>query len=251
MKFKTSISKITEEDVIIRENKLSDLIKKGSFSDTIFLLLNSRNPTPAEASLFNAILSAIIDHGMGTTSSLSSRFIMSGGNPVNAAVAGGILAIGDYHGGAIENTMRQLLHLADETTDGIISWVSEMISTKKAIFGFGHKVYKKIDPRVKTIIEIAEEISFNSRYIPILQTIESSIEKIKGRKIILNIDGLIAGLLLDMGFDPAIGKGIFIIGRVPGLVAQVVEEQIFEKPVRRIDEEEIIYDPDVHNMNKI
>jgi len=65
--------------------------------------------------------------------------------------------------------------------------------------------------------------------------------EVKGRKIPINIDGLIAVLLCDFGFDALLGKGIFIIGRVPGLVAQCFEELKFEKPVRRLDEDDIEY----------
>ncbi|MBI2665248.1 hypothetical protein HYX12_01340 [Candidatus Woesearchaeota archaeon] len=55
----------------------------------------------------------------------------------------------------------------------------------------------------------------------------------------MNIDSVIAFLLCDFGFDPLLGKGIFIIGRVPGLVMQGYEELKYEKPVRRLEEEEI------------
>ena len=76
--------------------------------------------------------------------------------------------------------------------------------------------------------------------------IETALEKEKGKKICLNIDGLAAAILLEMGFPPlSLGKGIFIIGRVPGLVAQAVEEKENEKPVGRLEEGEIEYLPQV------
>ena len=67
----------------------------------------------------------------------------------------------------------------------------------------------------------------------------ANIQYQQGSKVYCNIDGLIAALLCDFGFDSLLGKGIFLIGRTPGLVAQTYEELKFEKPVRRIDEEEI------------
>jgi len=52
---------------------------------------------------------------------------------------------------------------------------------------------------------------------------------------------MIAILLCDFGFLPLLGKGIFIIGRTPGLVAQSFEEMWCEKPVRRVSEDNIEY----------
>ena len=221
MQFKTSISKLIEEDIILRGRKLSSLME-GSFSDAIFLLLGKRMPNEKESKLFNAMLVSVVDHGMGTASSLSSRFVMSTGNSLNTAVGAGVLALGDLHGGAIEKAMEQLL--SDDESD--------------LYYGFGHKVYKEKDPRVVKILSLCKELDYNSKYIDKALKIE---EKLKEKKVILNIDGLIAAILLEMGFDSSVGKGFFIVGRVPGLVAQAVEEKESEEKVRRLDEEDIKY----------
>jgi citryl-CoA lyase len=237
MEYKTHISKVTKQGPIIRGENLSTLIKNNSFTDSIFLLLTNRKPNVQESKIFSAILISIIDHGMGTTSSQTTRFVKSGGNPLNTAVGAGVLALGNYHGGAIENAMKQI-----KTIKNVEEFVTTHITNKKIIFGFGHKIYKDQDPRVIQILKLCKEIDYQSTYIEKILKIEQLIEQQKGKKIILNIDGLIAAILLEMRFDPIIGKGIFIIGRTPGLVAQAVEESK-EKPVRRISEEDIEYMP--------
>ncbi len=247
MKFKTSVSKLKDDDVIIRGESLSSLIKTLSFSDAIFVLLAGRRPTATESSVFSALLVAIVDHGMGTTSSLTTRFVMSGGNPLNTAVGGGILALGDYHGGAIENAMLQLksIPVGEGQLEGVASqYVQRAIREKNTIFGYGHKVYKERDPRTVTLLALCDRLGYASPYLELAKHFEMALEKEKGRKICLNIDGLIAAILLEMGFPPSLGKGIFIIGRAPGLVAQAVEEHDTERPVRRLDESEIEYLPD-------
>lgn len=236
MEFKTRISKVAEDDVIIRGEKLSSLIEKGSFTDAIFLLLTNRKPNNKESKIFSSILTSIIDHGMGTTSSLTSRFVMSGGNSMNTAVGAGVLALGDYHGGAIENSMKQLKSITD-----IENFVNDSLMNKKTIFGFGHSVYKNSDPRTKKLLEICKNENFTSKFIDKATQIESILAQ-KGKNLCLNVDGLIAAILLEMGFSPELGKGVFIIGRVPGLVAQANEEKQ-EKPVRRLDEKDISYTP--------
>ncbi len=68
---------------------------------------------------------------------------------------------------------------------------------------------------------------------------EEEIFKQKGKRIVLNVDGAIAAVTSDMGFDWRLGKGFFIIGRVPGLVAHVYEELTTEKPFsKRLNEPE-------------
>ena len=185
------------------------------------------------------MLLSVIDHGMGTTSSMASRFVASGGNSLNTAVAGGILSCGDYHGGAIEKGMKQLLELEKLSEEELQKELDKKVENKEIIYGFGHKVYKKGDPRVEFLINEAKKIGFESKYVRVIQAIEDSFSRVKGKKIHVNIDGIIAAFLCDFRFDPLLGKGIFLIGRVPGLVAQSHEELAFEKPVRRVAEDKI------------
>ncbi|MCB9359070.1 citryl-CoA lyase [Candidatus Woesearchaeota archaeon] len=237
MRFKTSVSKIKENDIIIRGENLSGLVEGSSFSDSIFLILRNRKPSKKESRVFNAILVSCIDHGMGTLSALTTRFAMSGTHQLNTAVAAGLCSIGKFHGGAIENCMQQLTSVKD-----VKQFVSDSLSAKKVIFGFGHKVYKKEDPRAQQILKICKEEGFSSEYIDAALDMEKEIEKQKGKKLVLNIDGLIAAILLEMGFAPEEGNGIFIIARLPGLIAHANEERLKEKPVRRLEEDEIEYE---------
>ena len=117
----------------------------------------------------------------------------------------------------------------------------ENVKDKEVIYGFGHKVYKDEDPRVKQLSAICEEEKFDSMFIDEAFAIEKALEEKKGKKICLNVDGFMAAVLLEMGFSAEAGRGVFIIARTPGLVAQAVEEKENEKPVRRVDEEDIEY----------
>jgi citrate synthase len=86
-----------------------------------------------------------------------------------------------------------------------------------------------------------EKIGYKSKHLHLMKVVEDLFVEVKGKRIPINIDGLIALLLCDFGFDALLGKGVFIIGRVSGLVAQCHEELSLEKPVRRLDESEIGY----------
>ncbi len=227
---------MTQDDLIIQGEKLSELVAKGSFTDAVFLLLSGRKATGKESKIFSAMLTSVIDHGMGTTSAMASRFVMSAGNPLNTAVGAGILALGEFHGGAIEQAMRQL-----QTVTDIEKLVDDAVAKKITLSGFGHKIYKEADPRVKQLLGICKKEGFSSKYIDLALKVEKLFEQKKGKKIVFNVDGFIAAALLEMGFSPEAARGFFIIGRTPGLVAQAIEEKEKEPPVRRVDEEEIRY----------
>jgi citrate synthase len=58
----------------------------------------------------------------------------------------------------------------------------------------------------------------------------------------INVDGAIAAILVDLEIPPDIGNAFFIMARIPGLVAQIFEEQTRERPMRRIHPTDVSYD---------
>lgn len=119
--------------------------------------------------------------------------------------------------------------------------VDELIKKGERMPGYGHAIYA-VDPRTQTLLKIAKKEGFYGQYVKLALAVERELQVRTGKKLPLNIDGIIAALLLELGFDPKLGKGIFIIGRTPGLVAHIFEEQTEEKPYRRLSEEEIAYE---------
>ena len=70
-----------------------------------------------------------------------------------------------------------------------------------------------------------------------------------GKMLPINVDGAIGVVLAQLGFDPAVMNGLFMIARVPGLVAHVAEEQSRQKPMRKIDPVAHNYDgPDARDL---
>lgn len=236
-KWKTSIAGIVDGETIIHGYKLTDLIDQVSFTDAIWLELKGELPTEKERAMLDSILISTIDNGLGPPSVTNARNSASAGNPMQASVAAGVLGIGEFHGGAIEECARLLqMGMSAEKL------VEKVLSSGDRIPGFGHKVYKDEDPRATQIFEKAKELGFFGEHSELAKAIEKELENKKGKKIVINVDGAIAAIIADMGFDSRLGKGFFIIGRVVGLVAHIFEEWIREKPFRRIPEEEIGYD---------
>lgn len=236
-KWKTAISGIIDGEVHIHGYKITDLIDKISFTDAIWLELKGELPTDKERAMLDAILISTIDNGLGPPSVTNARNSASAGNPMQAAVAAGVLGIGDAHGGAIEECARLLqMGLTAEKL------VEKVISSGDRIAGFGHKIYKDEDPRATQIFNKAKQLGFYGEHCELAKAVEAKLEELKGKRIVINVDGAIAAVVSDMGFDYRLGKGFFIIGRVVGLVAHIFEEWVREKPYRRIPAEEVEYD---------
>ncbi|MBI2600391.1 citryl-CoA lyase [Candidatus Daviesbacteria bacterium] len=235
-KWKTSISGIVDGEVHIHGYKITDLIDNVNFTDAIWLELKGELPTEKERAMLDSILISTIDNGMGPPSVTNARNSASAGNPMQAAVAAGVLGIGEYHGGAVEECAHLLqMGLAASKL------VEKVISSGDRIPGFGHKVYTE-DPRAKQVFEKAKTLGFFGEHCELAVAVEAELERLKGKKIPINVDGAIAAVVSDMGFDYRLGKGFFIIGRVVGLIAHIFEEWVREKPFRRVPNEEIEYD---------
>src|ERR1700761_5539776 len=99
--WRTAIAHSDETHIWNRGYDVASLMTRATFTDTIFLLHRSRLPSEGERRLLDAILIGVADHGSGAPSCATARLAASGKRQsLSAAVAAGILAIGDEHGGA-------------------------------------------------------------------------------------------------------------------------------------------------------
>ncbi len=234
--WKTAITKIEPGKIHVRGYNITDIMEKLSYAETVYLILKGELPTKAEAELMNAILVASIDHGATPPSVLGTRTVMSGGNSLNAAVAGGVLVIGDTHGGAIEQSAKIMQEWSAKGKDAVstaselVDWLKE---NKRRMPGFGHRLHK-VDPRTAKLFEIADKHGYSGKHRKLCKAIESTLAEKTGRQLPINVDGAIAAVISDMGFDWQLGKGFFIISRVPGLIAHAYEEKTREKPMRKL-----------------
>src|SRR5213083_3502278 len=90
----------------VRGHDVLALMQRATFTDLIFLLHHDRLPSPGERRVLDAILIGVADHGAGAPSCAAARLAASGNrSSISSAVAAGILAIGDDHGGAGSNCM--------------------------------------------------------------------------------------------------------------------------------------------------
>lgn len=242
-KRRTGISEIKPGKIRIGGYDIVELMGNKSFAEVAYLVLRGELPSPAEARMMDAILASSVDHGVTPPSSLAARTVISGGNPLNAAVAGGILTIGDIHGGAIEQCARILQEWAARrgSPQDIAAQLLDHLSERKVRMpGYGHRLHKT-DPRTVRLFKLSEELDFRGKHQDLAKAIEAQFAQ-RGKSLPINVDGAIGSIISDMGFDWRLGKGFFVISRSVGLVAQAYEELTREKPMRSLGFSDYEYD---------
>jgi len=213
-------------------------MQTATFTDVIVLLHLGRLPSPGERRLLDALLIGMADHGAGAPSCAAARLAASGNrSSISSAVAAGILAIGDDHGGAGSNCMELIARsLAAAKADGrspaqaAQRAVEDAVREKRRLPGLGHRVHTT-DPRVKTLFDMARAEGIAGDGIAFMEALEADAAA-RIKPLPMNIDGALAAILHDMGFTPPAGRFMFIVGRVAGLTAEVAEEYAREKPMR-------------------
>jgi citrate synthase len=240
MKWETKITKVEPNHLLTRGYRQEDLIGNIPYTHVVYLLLKGELPSKEHGKMMDAILTASIDHGVTPPSSIASRTVASGGVPLPTAVAAGILSIGDAHGGAIEKGAKFLqdgikrMKEENKTVEDIAkTLVKEYKERHKRILGFGHRIHTS-DPRTKRLFTLAEELNIAGEHLALSKAVEVELEKVSSKKLPTNVDGAIAAISSDMGFDWKLGKAFFLLGRVAGLTAHVYEEQTQEKPMRKM-----------------
>lgn len=239
LSFTTTVSGEYEGIHYIRQWPLAELVQNVSFPAALFMMITGEKPSPVQERLLNAILVASLDHGISPASGFVPRVVASTGNTVVHSIAAGILALGPYHGCAIEEAAKTFVQVQEK---GLESLEETHFSVRKRLLGFGHPHYKETDPRADQLFQLAREEGLGDTYRTIAYEVQKSIYERLGKHLVINIDGAIAALLLDLGLPANAGNGLFAMARAGGMIAHILEEQQ-EKPVRRIDESEITFSP--------
>jgi len=233
MKFKTNISKTHNGKHFIYGHDLVELANKNSFSEVIFLLLKGVLPSVNEKMLLDSMLVLAVENGIEAPSIYVPRIVAASGNDFQTALAAGMVAVGEKHGGAAEKAAEVF---ASEKT------VPEILEGNKVIPGFGHKVYKDSDPRAEALHAKAASLGFSCKYFDRAKQIEKGLAEKKGKTLPLNIDGALACCLLELGLSPKLGKAVFLISRIVGMSAHVAEEYQQGNNYYRLEESDVTHE---------
>jgi citrate synthase len=179
-----------------------------------------------------------------------ARNVAATGAPLRAGVAAGVLAFGAYHGGDVEACMRMLdgglddIRRGSSLEDAAQRLIDSSLAGGQRPPGFGHRLHTR-DPRAVRLMQLAMELELDAEHIRLMRMIERLLESRtgpQGEAMPMNVDGAIAAVCGDLGLDYEFGNALFIISRVPGLIAHAHEERLRQSPMRQIDPSDHVYD---------
>ena len=231
----TSIIDIHPGKIAIRGYPIEQLIGNVRFPDMIWLMLRGELPTRGQSDLLEAALVPGVDHGPHAPSIAISRMAVTCGLPVNGAMASAINVLDDVHGGAGQQCM-ELYRAIDAATGAhgdLVAAATAIIrrqreAGEKIVPGFGHR-FHPIDPRVRPLFALVDKAvaagAVTGRWAQIGHAVETALQAITGRAIPMNIDGITAVIFCELGFEPELGRGLFILSRSVGILAHAWEQK--------------------------
>ena len=230
----TDIIDIHPGSIAMRGYPIEELIGRVSFPQMIWLMVRGELPTPDQSTLLEAALVAAVDHGPQAPSIAISRMAVTCGVELNNAMASAINVLAGIHGGAGQQCMELYADVARRIADGaaleaavkaaLDAW---LVEHGKVIPGFGHR-FHPVDPRSGRLLELTEAMrdkgAVSGLYVQIGRAVEAVLERRKGKRIPMNIDGATAVIYAELGFGPELGRGLFILSRSVGILAHAWEQ---------------------------
>jgi len=231
-RIKSGLGHSTADKIFVRGYDLTEeLIGKVPLGDVAFLELKDRLPTPQESVMFNALVVTLVEHGL-TPSTIAARLTYFGApEALQAAVAAGLLGMGDRFGGSIEQAARTLQEApsAGDLDRIAVEIVDSHRAAKRIIPGLGHPVHKRADPRTTRLFALAAENGFAGRHVELMGLIAERATEAYGRQLPVNATGAIAAIASEMEISWRICRGLAVMARAIGLVAHLQEEM--EEPM--------------------
>lgn len=246
----TAISDIEPGVIRLRGYPVEQLIRaRTTFAEMAWLMLRGALPHPEQAALLELALVAAVDHGPQAPSIAAARMAATCGIGINSAVATGVNLLGDVHGGAGQQCMAILraaherIHervgpvddssptsnRVTEVTSGVVAdMLAEHRAAGRYIPGFGHR-FHPIDPRRDPLLEAVEEQvgagNIRGHHLRVALEIERQLQIGRSKTVPMNIDGATAVIYSELGFEPELGRGLFVLSRSVGILAHAWEQQ--------------------------
>ncbi|HEY4552653.1 MAG TPA: citrate synthase [Bacillaceae bacterium] len=197
--------------------------KDLGFAENFLYMLKGKEPEKIEIEAFNKALVLHADHELNA-STFTARVCVATLSDVYSGVTAAIGALkGPLHGGANEAVMKMLTEIG--TADKAADYVQQKLDNKEKIMGFGHRVYRKGDPRAKHLREMSKkltEITGEPEWYNISVNVEKAFTAVKD--LPPNVDFYSASVYHSLGIDHDLFTPIFAVSRVSGWLAHILEQ---------------------------
>jgi citrate synthase len=221
----TQIIDMKPGEIRYRGYAIEELIGNVGFTEMIWLMMHGELPTKGQAELLEIALVSAVDHGPQAPAIAIARMAATCGVGLNNALASG---------GAGEQAVEFYLEIHSEMNneEDFEATVERLLKAyfstgARYIPGFGHR-FHPIDPRAPRLLELVDQAAnaghVTGEYAAIGRTIESVLERLKGRHIPMNIDGATAVIYAELGFSAPLARGLFCLSRSVGILAHAWEQ---------------------------
>ena len=205
--------------------------KNLSFSENFFYMCFGKVPNKEIIKAFDVSLILYAEHSFNV-STFTARTITSSLSDIHGAITGAIASLkGPLHGGANEEVMHMMNKI--KKPENALKWITNTLDKKEVVMGFGHRVYKKGDSRVPTMekyFKKVAKISNDKKFIKIYDIVKNVM--IERKDIHPNVDYPTGPTYHLMGFDTDFFTPIFVISRITGWSAHIMEQHAANKLIR-------------------
>jgi citrate synthase len=204
----------------------------GSMAHNFLYMLNGEEPGEAAERIFDVCLVLHADHGLNA-STFTGRVIGSTMSDMYSAIPGSIGALkGPLHGGANREVMRMLLEIDEQGADPAV-YVRQRLAEGERVMGFGHRVYKTMDPRAAILRDMVKELSEKEGDMKWYEYSMAILETMRDEKNIdPNVDFFSASTYYQLGLDPDLFTPIFALSRTAGWTAHLLEQWADNRLIR-------------------
>jgi len=205
--------------------------KNLTFSENFFYMCFGKVPSKEIVKAFDVSLILYAEHSFNV-STFTARTITSSLSDIHGAITGAIASLkGPLHGGANEEVMHMMNKI--KKPEKAFKWINKALKNKEVVMGFGHRVYKKGDSRVPTMEKYFRKVSSikkDKKFIKIYDIVKNVM--IDKKNIHPNVDYPTGPTYHLMGFDTDFFTPIFVISRITGWSAHIMEQHAANKLIR-------------------
>ena len=205
--------------------------KNLSFSENFFHMCFGKVPGKEIVKAFDVSLILYAEHSFNV-STFTARTITSSLSDIHGAITGAIASLkGPLHGGANEEVMHMMNKI--KKPENAFKWINKALDNKDVVMGFGHRVYKKGDSRVPTMKKYFKKVAAikgDKKFSKIYDIVEKVM--IERKDIHPNVDYPTGPTYHLMGFDTDFFTPIFVISRITGWSAHIMEQHAANKLIR-------------------
>ena len=232
---RTTISDDRGDEPLYDGYPASELINKGyEIPHIIGLLWDKRLISKQEAEIIKRIIMLSADHGPCVSGAFGTILAACAGIGMSQAVAAGLIMIGPRFGGAVTDAGRYFKYAIDNKMN-VDEFLGHMKKNVGPVPGIGHRVksLRNPDKRVKELVGYVKSLGIKTPHLDFALEVEK-VTAAKKDNLILNVDGTMAAVLVDLGFPVESLNGFFILARTIGLIGHWVDQKRQESRLIRL-----------------